>query len=188
MKPITKSSIIERLKSKPIPAKHSGIDIKLLSTKKEDVELNIKIEDKTDEYKEVEYETLIREILNIGVKKQTNKDKDKPVSVSISDIDNMLKSKSNIGGTYIYIRKVEGTYVKEIEAKKKKIEVPTENIVKVMIEGHLIDIKKIPKPSKKNRLKLKKDDLIYHLNNRETFIQFINAFFSSQYKDELKKG
>ena len=187
MKPITKSSIIERLKSKPIPAKDSGIDIKLLSTKKEDVELNIKIEDKTDEYKDVEYETLIREILNIGVKKQTNKDKDKPVSVSISDIDNMLRSKSNIGGTYIYIRKVEGKYVKEIESKKKKIEVPTENVIKVMIEGHLIDIKKIPKPSKKNRIKLKKDDLIYHLNNRETFIQFINAFFSNQYKDELKK-
>ena len=35
---------------------------------------------------------------------------------------------------------------------------------------------------------LKKNDLIYHLNNRETFIQFINAFFSNQYKDELIKN
>ena len=102
MKSITKSSIIDRLKSKPVPVKKSGVDIKLLSSKKEAIELNIKIEDKTDEYKDVEYETLIREILNIGVKKQTNKDKDKQVSVSISDIDNMLKSKSNVGGTYIY--------------------------------------------------------------------------------------
>ena len=185
MKSITKSSIIERLKSKPVPVKNTGVDIKLLSSKKEDIELNIKIEDKTEEYKDVAYEKLIREILNIGVKKGTSKMKD--VSVKVQDIDIMLKNKSNIGGTYIILRKVENIFVKQIDSKKKKIELPSENVVKVIIEGQLIDNKKLPKPSKKNRLKLKKDDLIYHLENRETFIQFINAFFSNQYKDELKE-
>ena len=184
MKSITKSSIIERLKSKPVPVKNTGIDIKLLSSKKEDIELNIKIEDKTEEYKDVAYEKLIREILNIGVKKQASKTKD--ATVKVQDIDVMLRNKSNVGGTYIFVRKLDNIFVKQIDSKKKKIELPNESVVKVMIEGHLIDNKKLPKPSKKNRLKLKKDDLIYHLENRETFIQFINAFFSNQYKDELK--
>ena len=98
MKSITKSAIIERLKSKPVPVKNTGIDIKLLSSKKEDIELNIKIEDKTEEYKDVAYEKLIREILNIGVKKQTIKDKD--VSVKVQDIDIMLRNKSNIEEHY----------------------------------------------------------------------------------------
>ena len=119
MKSITKSSIIERLKSKPVPVKNTGIDIKLLSSKKEDIELNIKIEDKTEEYKDVAYEKLIREILNIGVKKQASKTKD--ATVKVQDIDVMLRNKSNVGGTYIFVRKLDNIFVKQIDSKKKKI-------------------------------------------------------------------
>lgn len=181
MKSITKQSILDKLKSKPVPQKQMKVDIKLLSSKKTDIELKIKMEDKREEYNEISYDKLLYNLLNMN-------DKDKVITsdIKVEDIDKILKSKDNIGGTYKFIKKLEGIFVKHEDKKIKPVSIPTENIVKVVIEGDLIDIKKLPKQSKRNILKIKKNDLTYHLNNRETFIQFINMFFTNQYKEELK--
>ena len=167
--------ILESLTAKPKPKKIASVNLVFEN------DATTFIEDQRDAYENVSYEKLIENLLGKPVGKLSVESESKSDD---SDIVEQLKY------NYKYIRKVPGVTIKITQSKVKinpKLYDVEESTIKSIIEGKLINTKKLPKYSKKNILNAKKQiALSYYLNNREVFTQFINSFFG-KYKDELDK-
>ena len=175
---ITQSSIMDKLKVKPIAEKIANIDL-IIKGQKEDIDLNILIEDKRHDYEDISYEKMLNNLKNTPV---TRDDSNKDISQMTT---NVFQTRDNNNIKYKFIRKVENIQIKIGNIKIVKVSKEFKDTINVIIEGELINNKKLPKQSRQNAVQ--KIASNYYLNNRETFIQFINAFMN-QYKEALEKN
>ena len=150
------------LQSKPSPVKYSQFDVTFMS--KED---NVYIDDR-ESYADTPYEKLLADL------KHPNVVFNKPLTKVSPEVKNLNFTRRQIR----FIRLVEGVLITIGKHTLAPTETKSERPVKVIIEGELFDAKRLPKQNPKNKFKITKATLAHYLNNREVFIEFINAFFN----------
>ena len=171
--------LLEQFQSRPVPNKEISVFVDLADDNDDDDKENIFIVDKRDDFKDVSYDALIKNLKFTTVTNtKTNKQPlDKPPALNKIILN---KQSTNVSQTFVVIGKVENLFVTIVSPSEYFS--PSSSIpVKVIIEGKPIDSKTLPQYSKKNKLKISdKSALSYYLNNREIFIQFINSFFNKE--------
>jgi hypothetical protein len=180
MQTLSKSSILDQLKAKPIAKNVVGIDLLLAI----EPTRSLVIEDKRTDFEHISYDKLIGDLKSsISVENNTKKNKKSNINVVLDDMKQPHKNDAGI--TYIFIRKVNGSVVNIMVDKKIDDHSFEYNNVKIIVEGELINTKKLPRQSKNTLIDFKRmSSMSYYLNNRQIFIQFINNFFNS-YKADL---
>ena len=175
-KQLLNKKILENFQAKPIPQKHSAVYIEF-----GDPDI-IFVKDKREDYKDTTYETLLNTFKYAVVSQKVKSTKE----VSPNILKNLTKrSNGEDANTYKYIRKVDNLFI-TINSPAKYFASPNVNPVNVIVEGDIINIKNLPKYSKKQTLKIPEyGHMSYYLNNREVFINFINKFFknNTDYKE-----
>lgn len=170
--------LLEQFQSRPIPNKEISFFINLDNDETD----TVFIVDKRDEYQDTSYESLIK---NMKFNPVTNVVNTQKPSISESKTKSKTKSQSQTQSTevsesFIIIGKVENLFI-TINSPSEYFSEDSSTPVKVIVDGQPIETKKLPQYSKKNTLKIsEKSALSYYLNNRETFIQFINSFFNKE--------
>mgnify|MGYP001251849808 CR=1 FL=1 len=174
--------LLEQFQSRPIPNKDISVFINFTNGNgdgddDEDKE-NTFILDKREDFKDISYDALIKNMKFMTVDKSQNTNQKQK-----SDVEKHTRSSTTtneISDTFIVIGKVENLFV-TINSPSEFFSPSSSTPVKVVIDGKLIETKTLPQYSKKNTLKITdKSSLSYYLNNREIFIQFINSFFNKE--------
>ena len=203
------TSLIEKLRNKPKAKQKERVRVGIKGAPKEQVKIRTKIVNKLDEGIVPDRETLLEKFKTSKavVKKVTIQDA-APVSQrpSIPESTKSKVSKTVTGSTTTKVKRKKSKKLKLVgitkgtvstpsgvtsTKEKKKLtlvrktkkpdlsviaEVPEEEV----IEGVLIDPKRLPKQDVPVNIRASS----YYLNNREIFLTFINSLFS-QYRDDL---
>ena len=168
------SSILEKLKVKPIPKKIEQIQVKIVDPQKEEtVEIKTKIIDKTKD-KLINREDFIKK-LKISVSTKV------PEIIPPEPITPVKKSKK-IG------KKLKLVSDKEDVTKIRKTKKPEPLILAddIDLQQFIGDTKIIDRlPPKEKKILLRAN--AYYMNNRESFINFINALYKP-FKEEFQKA
>ena len=168
------SSILEKLKVKPIPKKIEQIQVKIVDPQKEEtVEIKTKIIDKTKD-KLINREDFIKK-LKISVSTKV------PEIIPPEPITPVKKSKK-IG------KKLKLVSDKEDVTKIRKTKKPEPLILAddIDLQQLIGDTKIIDRlPPKEKKILLRAN--AYYMNNRESFINFINALYKP-FKEEFQKA
>jgi len=203
------TSLIEKLRNKPKAKQKERVRVGIKGAPKEQVKIRTKIVNKLNEGIVADRETLLEKFKTSKavVKKVTIQDA-APVSQrpSIPESTKSKVSKTVTGSTTTKVKRKKSKKLKLVgitkgtvstpsgvssTKEKKKLtlvrktkkpdlsviaEVPEEEV----IEGVLIDPKRLPKQDVPVNIRASS----YYLNNREIFLTFINSLFS-QYRDDL---
>jgi len=171
------SSILEKLKVKPVPKKVEQILVKIVDPEKEEtVEIKTKIIDKTKD-KLINRDDFIKK-LKISVSTKV------PEIVHIEAIPVPKKSKK-IGTKLKLVSDKEDASeaIKTRKTKKPTPEILADDIDLQQIIGDTKIIDRLPPQEKKILLRAN----AYYMNNRESFINFINALYKP-FKEEFDKA
>ena len=203
------TSLIEKLRNKPKAKQKERVRVGIKGAPKEQVKIRTKIVNKLDEGIVPDRETLLEKFKTSKaiVKKVTVQDA-APVSQRppVPESKKSKKvSKTVTGSTTTKVKRKKGKKLKLIgitkgtvstpsgvsskgkkkltlvrKTKKPDLSVIAEVPEEEVIEGVLIDAKRLPKPDVPVNIRASS----YYLNNREIFMTFINSLFS-QYRDDL---
>jgi len=186
------SSILEKLKAKPVAKKIEQVKIKIVQPGAEEkIEIKTKINDRTKENL-INREDFLRK-LNLTVKnkitdlskspgKEKNKIDDslpKPPSKKVKKLPKKLKlveefpSKTSDKGKGSAVRRT----------ARPKMDIISDDIDLEQVVGDTILKSRLPEKEKKVLLRAN----AYYMNNREVFINFINALFKP-YKEEIQQN
>ena len=203
------TSLIEKLRNKPKAKQKERVRVGIKGAPKEQVKIRTKIVNKLDEGIVPDRETLLEKFKTSKavVKKVTVQDaapvsQRPPISESIKS---KKVSKTVTGSTTTKVKRKKGKKLKLVgitkgtvstpsgvsskgkkkltlvrKTKKPDLSVIAEVPEEEVIEGVLIDAKRLPKPDVPVNIRASS----YYLNNREIFMTFINSLFS-QYRDDL---
>tara|TARA_Y100000741_G_scaffold44888_1_gene31087 strand:+ start:12581 stop:15838 length:3258 start_codon:yes stop_codon:yes gene_type:complete len=182
--------LLEQLQSRPIPQTETSVYIHLDDSDSDsdpDDSKNTFIIDKRDEFKDTSYDTFINNFKLSHVSKTLSTNIEKPKPKSKSEIKLINKHSTDVANSFIIIGKVDNLLI-TISSPSEFFSTSSSIPVKVVVDGVLIDTKKLPQYSKKNTFKISdKSTLKYYLNNREIFIQFINSFFNKEKYSETEE-
>ena len=186
------SSILEKLKAKPVAKKIEQVKIKIVQPGAEEkIEIKTKINDRTKENL-INREDFLRK-LNLTVKnkitdlsKSPGKEKTKigdslpkPPSKKVKKLPKKLKlveefpSKTSDKGKDSMVRRT----------ARPKMDIISDDIDLEQVVGDTILKSRLPEKEKKVLLRAN----AYYMNNREVFINFINALFKP-YKEEIQQN
>lgn len=168
------SSILEKLKVKPVPKKIEQIQVKIVDPKKEEtVEIKTKIIDKTKD-KLINRDDFIKK-LKISVSTKV------PEIIPPEPITPVKKSKKIVKKLKLVSDKEDVTKIRK--TKKPEPSVLADDIDLQQIIGDTKIIDRVPPKDKKILLRAN----AYYMNNRESFINFINALYKP-FKEEFQKA
>lgn len=187
------SSILEKLKAKPVAKKIEQVKIKIVQPGLEEkIEIKTKINDRTKENL-INREEFLRK-LNLTVTNKNNK--------AISTTDKQIEKQSDKLTNNPPIKKVKKLQkklklVEELPSKQSdkgkdstvrrtarpKMDIILDNIDLEQAIGDTILKSRLPEKEKKVLIRAN----AYYMNNREVFINFINALFKP-YKEEIQKN
>ena len=187
------SSILEKLKAKPVAKKIEQVKIKIVQPGLEEkIEIKTKINDRTKENL-INREEFLRK-LNLTVTNKNNK--------AISTTDKQIEKQSDKLTNNPPIKKVKKLQkklklVEELPSKpsdkgkdstvrrtaRPKMDIILDNIDLEQAIGDTILKSRLPEKEKKVLIRAN----AYYMNNREVFINFINALFKP-YKEEIQKN
>lgn len=168
------SSILEKLKVKPVPKKIEQIQVKIVDPKKEEtVEIKTKIIDKTKD-KLINRDDFIKK-LKISVSTKV------PEIIPPEPITPIKKSKKIVKKLKLVSDKEDVTKIRK--TKKPEPSVLADDIDLQQIIGDTKIIDRVPPKDKKILLRAN----AYYMNNRESFINFINALYKP-FKEEFQKA
>ena len=171
------SSILEKLKVKPIPKKIEKIKVKIDNPQKEEaVVIKTKIIDKTKE-KIINREDFIKKLKTAVLTKVPEEKAPEPIvakkkSKKIGKKLKLVESKEELADS-VKIRKT----------KKPDIKIIADDIDLQLLIGDSKIIDRLPPKEKKILLRAN----AYYMNNRESFINFINALYKP-FKEEFQKA
>lgn len=170
------SSILEKLKVKPIPKKIEQIQVKIVDpTKEEAVEIKTKIIDKTKE-KLINRDDFIKK-LKISVSTKV------PEVIPPEPIPVPKKSKKFGKKLKLVSDKEDLTTTKVRKTTKPVPDLLADDIDLQQLIGDAKIIDRLP--PKENKILLRAN--AYYMNNRESFINFINALYKP-FKEEFQKA
>lgn len=173
------SSILEKLKVKPIPKKIEQIQVKIADPQKlETVEINTKIIDKTKE-NVIDREEFIKKLKIPVSKKATKFSQD----VSISKVPTKKAKKISKKLKLVSDKDEIPSTPKERKTTKPKMDVIVDDVDLQQIIGDSKLIERLPPKEKKILLRAN----AYYMNNREIFVNFINALYKP-FKEEFQKS
>jgi|UniRef100_A0A6C0CJQ4 hypothetical protein len=171
------SSILEKLKVKPIPKKIEKIKVKIDNPQKEEaVVIKTTIIDKTKE-KIINREDFIKKLKTAVLTKVPEEKAPEPIvakkkSKKIGKKLKLVESKEELADS-VKIRKT----------KKPDIKIIADDIDLQLLIGDSKIIDRLPPKEKKILLRAN----AYYMNNRESFINFINALYKP-FKEEFQKA
>ena len=171
------SSILEKLKVKPVPKKIEQIQVKIMDPQKEEtIEIKTKIIDKTKD-KLINRDDFIKK-LKISVSTKM------PEVVPPEPIPSVKKTKKISKKLKLVSDKEDIPDVTKIrKTKKPEPQLLADNIDLQQLIGDTKIIDRLPPKEKKILLRAN----AYYMNNRESFINFINALFKP-FKEEFQKA
>ena len=168
------SSILEKLKVKPVPKKIEQIQVKIVDPQKEEtVEIKTKIIDKTKD-KLINRDDFIKK-LKVSVSTKV------PEIISPEPITPVKKTKKIGKKLKLVSDKEDVTKIRK--TKKPEPSVLADDIDLQQIIGDTKIIDRLPPKDKKILLRAN----AYYMNNRESFINFINALYKP-FKEEFQKA
>ena len=171
------SSILEKLKVKPIPKKIEKIKVKIDNPQKEEaVVIKTKIIDKTKE-KIINREDFIKKLKTAVLTKVPEEKAPEPIAAK--------KKSKKIGKKLKLVESKEelADSVKIRKTKKPDIKIIADDIDLQLLIGDSKIIDRLPPKEKKILLRAN----AYYMNNRESFINFINALYKP-FKEEFQKA
>lgn len=177
------ANILEKLKIKPVPKKIEQFEIKVANPKKiENVTIKTKIIDKTKD-KLINREEFIKKLNTVVSKKNIPNDEpiiSEPPKKKAKKISKKLKLVEEITDS---TTKTTTPDPKPRKTKQPSFSIIADDIDIQQIIGDTKVIERLPKKEKKILLRAN----AYYMNNRESFINFINALYKP-FKEEFDKA
>ena len=143
--------LLEQLQSRPIPQTETSVYIHLDDSDSDsdpDDSKNTFIIDKRDEFKDTSYDTFINNFKLSHVSKTLSTNIEKPKPKSKSEIKLINKHSTDVANSFIIIGKVDNLLI-TISSPSEFFSTSSSIPVKVVVDGVLIDTKKLPQYSKK---------------------------------------